>query len=389
MHFVFWQNQVSMHQSACLRALVARGHSCRWVVDAADSPDRKQMGWTAPDTAGIEVVVAPDERQCRAIWDDRPEDTVHLLTGFRGANTARWAWRQQGRQRRRLGFLAEGADVRGLKGLLRRLIYSWEGVRRGRRAEIIMAMGENGVRWYRRCFFPADRILPFAYTVERFEPPSLPSRPDGRFQIVFVGSLIVRKGVDLLAEAFGRLGRDDARLTFVGDGPLRGALDRIIARCGCSSQVAFTGNVSNAEARARIAAADLLVLPSRFDGWGAVVNEALMLGTPVVCSDRCGARDLLDGDLRGDVYRWNRVDQLCDALKRRIAAGPIAPETRAAIRRWSASAISGEAVAEYLIAAVRWVFESGPRTAAPWTALMPPQQAAEVNDANRTRPFAQ
>lgn len=372
-----------MHQSACLRALVARGHVCRWVVDAADSPERKQMGWTAPDTTGIEVIIAPDEQQCLALWNDRPDETVHLLTGFRGANTARWAWRQQGRQRRRLGFAAEGADVRGLKGLLRLGLYSWEGLRHGRRAEIIMAMGDNGVRWYRRCFFPAERILPFAYTVERFEPPSLPPRSDSRFHIVFVGSLIVRKGVDLLAEAFGRLDRDDVRLTFVGDGPLREQVARILARHGRRSQVDFTGNLSNAEARLRIAAADLLVLPSRFDGWGAVVNEALMLGTPVVCSDRCGACDLLDGAARGEAYRWNRIDELSAALKRRIAAGPISSDARAVIRRWSASAISGEAVADYLIAAVRWVYENGPRPVPPWDAIMQRPEAAPVDVAEQ------
>ncbi len=365
MNFVFWQNQVSMHQSACLRALVARGHRCRWVVDAADSPERARMGWTAPDTSGIEVVVAPSERQCLEIWNDRPDDTVHLLTGFRGANTARWAWRQQGRQPRRLGFLAEGADVRGLKGVLRRALYSWEGLRRGRRAELIMAMGRNGAAWYRRCFFPADRILPFAYTVEAFDPPPLEPRSDAHYRIVFVGSLIVRKGVDLLAEAFGQLARDDVRLSFVGDGPLRPAVEAIIARHGRTRQVEFTGNVSNAEARSRIAAADLLVLPSRFDGWGAVVNEALMLGTPVVCSDRCGARDLLDGRDRGEVYCWNDVSALSAALARRVSAGPISPEARSAIRAWSA-AVSGPAVADYLVSAVRWVYEGGPKPTPPW-----------------------
>lgn len=363
--FVFWQNQVSMHQSACLRALVARGHRCRWVVDAAESPERARMGWTAPNTAGIEVIVAPDDRQCLALWNDQPENTVHLLTGFRGANTARWAWRRQGVDRRRLGFLAEGADVRGLRGLLRRAIYSWEGLRCGRRAELIMAMGRNGVCWYRRCFFPKDRILPFAYTVEPFDPPAVSHRSDLRFHIVFVGSLIVRKGVDLLAEAFGRLARDDVRLTFVGDGPLRPVVEGIIAGHGRSPQVEFTGNVSNAEARSRIAAADLLALPSRFDGWGAVVNEALMLGTPVVCSDRCGARDLLDGIERGEVYRWNDGSALAAALGRRIAAGPISPEARSAIRAWSA-VISGEAVADYLLSAVRWAFADGPRPNPPW-----------------------
>lgn len=356
-----------MHQSACLRALVGRGHSCRWVVDAAESPERARMGWTAPDTTGIEVIVAPDERQCLALWNEQPENTVHLLTGFRGAATARWAWRRQGRDPRRLGFLAEGADVRGPKGILRRAIYSWEGLRCGRRAELIMAMGRNGARWYRQCFFPPDRILPFAYTVERFDPPPIPAREDPRFQVVFVGSLIVRKGVDLLAEAFGRLARNDVRLTFVGDGPLRNTIMQTIARHGRMSQVEFTGNVSNAEARSRIAAADLLVLPSRFDGWGAVVNEALMLGTPVVCSNRCGARDLLDGKERGEVYRWNDVSALAAALDRRIAAGPISPETRLAIRRWS-EAISGETVAEYLVSAVHWAFDGGPRPVPPWEA---------------------
>ena len=51
--------------------------------------------------------------------------------------------------------------------------------------------------------------------------------------------------------------------------------------------------MDNTKVRLAIEEADLLVLPSRFDGWGAVVNEALGAGTPVLVSDLCGSSYLV------------------------------------------------------------------------------------------------
>ena len=62
-----------------------------------------------------------------------------------------------------------------------------------------------------------------------------------------------------------------------------------------------------------MAAADVLVLPSRFDGWGAVVNEALMVGTPVICSDRCGASDVIENGRNG--YVDTRIERLVDVMR--------------------------------------------------------------------------
>ena len=78
---------------------------------------------------------------------------------------------------------------------------------------------------------------------------------------------------------------------------------------------------SNAEAVAEIARHDLFLLPSRFDGWGAVVNEALMCGVPVVCSDNCGAAELLGESWRGEVFRTGSAAGLKDILQRWIALG--------------------------------------------------------------------
>jgi glycosyltransferase involved in cell wall biosynthesis len=56
------------------------------------------------------------------------------------------------------------------------------------------------------------------------------------------------------------------------------------------------------------------VLPSRFDGWGAVVNEALMVGTPVICSDRCGASDVIENGRNGYVFEADNADALLQRL---------------------------------------------------------------------------
>ena len=56
------------------------------------------------------------------------------------------------------------------------------------------------------------------------------------------------------------------------------------------------------------------MLPSRFDGWGAVVNEALMVGTPVICSDRCGASDLIENGRNGYVFEAGNARALRERL---------------------------------------------------------------------------
>ena len=62
------------------------------------------------------------------------------------------------------------------------------------------------------------------------------------------------------------------------------------------------------------AAADIFVLPSRHDGWGVVVNEALGAGLPIIVSDRVGARDLVENGCNGFVTTAGDIDSLASAL---------------------------------------------------------------------------
>jgi glycosyltransferase involved in cell wall biosynthesis len=96
---------------------------------------------------------------------------------------------------------------------------------------------------------------------------------------VCVGSLIERKNVVGLADAFGRLGR--GRLAFVGDGPLRGALEG-------RANVSVTGRVPHADVASWIAAADVLCQPSLLEPFGQAALEAMAMERSVVATTAGG-----------------------------------------------------------------------------------------------------
>ncbi len=110
--------------------------------------------------------------------------------------------------------------------------------------------------------------------------------PGGPPSYLFVGSLIERKNVVRLAEAFGRLDDPDATLTVVGDGPLRPALE---GRRG----VRLVGAVANDEVREHMAAARVVCQPSLVEPFGQAVLEAMARGRSVVATRVGGPAELV------------------------------------------------------------------------------------------------
>jgi glycosyltransferase involved in cell wall biosynthesis len=234
--------------------------------------------------------------------------------------------------------------------------------------QFILAMGRQGVEWYRKCRFPESRIYPFAYVTEANVgrvPEATPPRFTGDVTVAFLGQMIHRKGGDVLLRALASQPDRNWRLRMTGEGESRPSWERLASQLGISDRVTFTGAVPNEEGRALVGSADFLVLPSRFDGWGAVANEALMQGVPVLCSDRCGARDLLAETWRGEIFKAGSVEGLRDALARWINRGKRTPDLTRRIKGWS-RCLGGESVADYFAAVLRHVYECAPRPIAPW-----------------------
>src|SRR5262249_41667847 len=115
----------------------------------------------------------------------------------------------------------------------------------------------------------------------------------GRRGIVFVGRLDKQKGLEPffheLVAIFRSLPEHD--LVLIGDGPLRPTLERLATRLRLASRVRFLG--WHPDAAPFIAAADILVLPSRWEGMPNVVLEAMAAGKPVVATQAEGTVELL------------------------------------------------------------------------------------------------
>lgn len=182
----------------------------------------------------------------------------------------------------------------------------------------IWGMGGWAVERYRHEF--GDRRpyfnVPYYSDLARFHRSTArdPFRVGRRF--LFSGSLIERKGVDLLAEAFAELAphRPDDTLTFVGSGPLEPALRKRLAAFG--ERVRFLGFCPWADLPRVYHEADVLCVPSRYDGWGLVVPEGLAAGLPVVATNRMGAAiDLIRPGENGWVCRAGEQSSLTVALR--------------------------------------------------------------------------
>jgi glycosyltransferase involved in cell wall biosynthesis len=292
--FIFWQNILTLHQSAFLRALAERGHRVMIVAESELQIHRRAMGWTVPDFGKASVVLEPDHSKVLEILLSAPSNCIHVVGGFRGFRLGATALQHCTGHGMRVGLLTEGADPRGVEGMLRRFVYSYQLAHWKKSLAFIAAMGTNGVKWFEKCGFPEDRILPFIYVTEKHVQRE-PAQPQGPsvVEFVYLGQCVKRKGVDLVINALAPLREMDWRFTVVGDGPEKAIWQQLAEKLGLDRRVLFENVRSNKDALAIVDKMDFLILPSRFDGWGAVVNEALMLWVPVICSVQCGASDIV------------------------------------------------------------------------------------------------
>jgi glycosyltransferase involved in cell wall biosynthesis len=174
------------------------------------------------------------------------------------------------------------------------------------------------------CPYSVDNAF-FRHHAETLAPQRLELRAkwgieDDRPVILFAGKLIGEKQPLLLLEAYRRVReRRACALLMAGDGPLRGEVEAEI-RTAAIPDVRITGFLNQTEVPKAYAAADLLVLPSRAEPWGLVVNEAMNFSLPIVVSDRVGCGpDLVRSGVNGEVFEHNSVDALEAILERYVS----------------------------------------------------------------------
>jgi phosphatidylinositol alpha-mannosyltransferase len=201
--------------------------------------------------------------------------------------------------------------------------------------------------------FPGDtiRVIPNGVDTELFARAEPARLPEGR-RVLFVNRLEPRKGFAVMVEAFRELAptHPDLLLVVAGDGPERGAIDRLPSEV--RQRVVMLGNVPHDRLPSLHAASDVFCAPATGrESFGIVLVEALSSGLPVVASDIPGYREVVRDEVNGLLTPPRDSAAVADAiallLKDADLSKRLSDAGRQASRRYSWDTVLKEIQAVY------------------------------------------
>jgi glycosyltransferase involved in cell wall biosynthesis len=233
-----------------------------------------------------------------------------------------------------------------------------------RLADVTIVPSSGGVNLLRSLGIPEHRVVLTPYVVDNRRWQQAVARVDraavrAGWQIPTDAPVILfsaklqpwKRPLDLL-HAFARAAIPGSYLLFAGEGPLRGELVKEIERLGLQERVKLLGFVNQSTLPALYRAADVLVLPSHYDAFGVVVNEAMLCGSIPIVSDKVGARfDLIEEGKTGFIFPVGDVDKLA-ALLVGALSDPVKLRRMSEVAMEKIAAWSPELNAERLLEAV-------------------------------------
>ncbi len=183
---------------------------------------------------------------------------------------------------------------------------------------------------------PRERISVIPPGLERFEADQTGKRP-GPPRLLSVGALCPRKDQLTLVRACGLLGERDYRLLLLGDpdshpGYAKDLVDEA-ERLSLGEKIRFAGHLSADELHAEYTSSHVLANPSRWEGYGMAVAEALWAGLPVVAADAGAVPELVNDGREGFLVPPGAPEALADRLSRLIDDEGLRREMSAAARR--------------------------------------------------------
>jgi glycosyltransferase involved in cell wall biosynthesis len=158
--------------------------------------------------------------------------------------------------------------------------------------------------------FPEERLACFPLTPDPRYRPERPRPSSTSFDVVYVGSLVVHKGVPLLLDAFSRLAHEDLRLVLVGGWKTRSMRRFIEAACARDRRIL----VRPGDPLAHLLGAGVCVHPAYEDGFGYAPAEALACGVPLLVSEDTGMKELIADERHGLILPTGEVGALAEAI---------------------------------------------------------------------------
>lgn len=365
---VFWQPTLSIHQASLLRAFAERWAGNVWlIVNEGVSPERLQMGWPNElDYGKVKVVQSPSVGERRDFISSLPSDSVHVISGLGRDQLLR----KTARMARQLGhatvhYLEPWDSRRKYRAVLLWFYYYVQAMRIGSRP-FFLSTSLLGEKQLRSIGISENRIYSFGYFLDSSKTASAASQADKHdlTRLLFVGNISNLKQTAEVARIINRNPQLKLIFSVIGDGEDRIYIEQLASR---DDRIRLLGSLDNEAVRQQMGQADYLILPSQYDGWGAVASEALIEGTPVLVSRNCGVSQTIRVEEAGLSFHPS-TEEIQAALEYATQRGVTTLERRNALKKWSERSLTGAAGGRYLVEILNFerAGRRGARPAAPW-----------------------
>lgn len=350
----FWQNTNSIHQAAFFRQISKDPYlDVSLIVCQPLSSERIAMGWKDPELEDTIVLRMDDNLDWKKIIEqNKDENCIHIFSGIAAFPPVHKAFRYACSKSCRIAVLSESLDFRGYKGFLRKIRGYLHHLIYKKSIEFILSIGWEAKEQFILWGYNRNRVNDWAYTLDKSTVKEYREKEQEKqdlFRIIYVGSMYPWKGYDLLIDSLDTLTDIDftAELYCISN-TNEDKKNDLQNRLNQKDKISLLTFLNNTEIRSKISESDLLVLPSRYDGWGAVISESLLEGTPVLVSKNCGAAQMVDNNaILGSVICPLSVFQIKNDLVKIITQGKVTKEKRQSIKEWAENNISADAMAFY------------------------------------------
>lgn len=358
MRIVFWQNCLSPHQLPYIVHLMDDSRVDEVVVIAGEtvSDVRKKMGWNIQTFEGLDkckVYISPHDVIIENLLSERLDDSYHLFSGIRVNAFVFKCLCMSMKYNLHRGMITERPNTYNFKWnitngkpyWMHRLRFLIQDRKYAKRMKYVFAIGKGadkyfnslGLRW---------KVYPFCYCTQSILGTSNVTHPSPQY--TFVGSLTHRKNPISIVKAFSQNKWGDVK--FIGDGELKYKLLKEVERNHLQQHIDVIGTIPQQVIPSYLYESDVLILSSLHDGWGAVVNEALQAGCFVICSDACGACNLLINNSKlGIVFKAGSDTALADCMKYVNTHLDEIRANREYRINWAETHIGGPTIARYLV----------------------------------------
>jgi len=353
-----------------------------YVLTGPENPGRTQQGWKPVDLSALDVIIMKNNgwwNQSVGILRQYP-DAIHVFWGFwsdrrlfpviiysanRGIKTVVL---NEHYSTSPVGYLVEENLFKArVKVFLRPFLYILAALilkfaSNNKKQVCIFPISLQAQEQYLKAGFDKNTLFPFGYFVPKIKVTKNISGKLKHLRLVFVAALLKRKGLDVAINALRILNQYEIKVTLdvYGSGDPQLFIPRDF------DAVTYKGIIPTEKAQGIISGYDALLLPSRHDGWGVVVNEAILQSVPAIVSDRVGAKCLLESSGAGLVFENEIAADLAEKIKMLIDEPLLLNKLRANALNVSSEILPEKGARYFLDALSYYFYKTGSRPTAIW-----------------------